>query len=122
MLKFYHSRIIFSRTTPGEFPVYNKEDEYSNLMTQRERQWIVNIQLNQLKCDNPFLDDYYYTVFNQKSKLTDSQDIKNALKSDKEETKVALSAESKQGERYISYFNRVDNFQLTWPGAVICSH
>ena len=76
-------------------------------MTQRERQWIVNIQLNQLKCDNPFLDDYYYTVFNQKSKLTDSKEIKNALKSDKEENKVAISAESTQREGYTSYFNRL---------------
>lgn len=31
------------------------EDEYAGLMTQRERQWIVNIQLSQLKCENPFL-------------------------------------------------------------------
>ena len=30
-------------------------DEYSGLMTQRERQWIINIQLSQLKCENPFL-------------------------------------------------------------------
>ena len=40
-------------------------------MTPRERQWIVNIQLNQLKCENPFLDDYYYTVFNQKKDMTE---------------------------------------------------
>ena len=79
-------------------------------MTLRERQWIVNIQLNQLKCDNPFLDDYYYTVFNQKSKLTDSKDIKHALKNDKEETKVTLSAERTQEERYISYFYRMITF------------
>merc|ERR1712226_1053726 len=60
------------RTAPGEiFLSGNKEDEFSGLMTQRERQWIVNIQLNQLKCENPFLDDYYYTVFNQKRNSTE---------------------------------------------------
>ena len=31
------------------------EDEFAGLMNQRERQWIVNIQLSQLKCENPFL-------------------------------------------------------------------
>ena len=41
-------------------------------MISRERQWIVNIQLNQLKCENPFLDDYYYTVFNQKKELAEA--------------------------------------------------
>lgn len=42
---------------------FHQDDEYAGLMTQRERQWIINIQLSQLKCENPFLDDYYYTVF-----------------------------------------------------------
>lgn len=31
------------------------EDEFAGLMSQRERQWVVNIQLSQLKCENPFL-------------------------------------------------------------------
>lgn len=30
-------------------------DEYAGLMTQKEKQWVVNIQLNQLKCENPFI-------------------------------------------------------------------
>ena len=30
---------------------------------QRDKQWIINIQLNQLKCDNPYVDDYYYTMY-----------------------------------------------------------
>ena len=40
----------------------SEEDEFAGLMNQRERQWVINIQLNQLKDEN----DYYYTVFNQK--------------------------------------------------------
>jgi len=39
------------------------EDEYAGLMTQRDKQWIINIQLNQLKCDNPYVDDYYFTMY-----------------------------------------------------------
>ena len=88
----------YFRNTHGDFLFNNKEDEYSNLMSSRERQWIVNIQLNQLKCENPFLDDYYYTVFNQKLKSSDSSNVNNALKGEKEETKMA--GENLQSERY----------------------
>ena len=37
-------------------------DEYANLMTQKEKDWIIKIQLMQLHTDNPYVDDYYYTV------------------------------------------------------------
>ena len=43
-----------------------QSDEFAGLMTPRERQWIVNIQLRQLKCENPFVDAFYFTVYNQK--------------------------------------------------------
>jgi len=50
-----------------------EEDEFAGLMNQRERQWVINIQLNQLKDEN----DYYYTVFNQKKKaLSDGIDLR----------------------------------------------
>ena len=39
------------------------EDEYAGLMSQRDKQWIINIQLSQLKCENPYTDDYYYTAY-----------------------------------------------------------
>ena len=38
------------------------DDEYSGLMTQREKDWVVKIQLLQLHTDNPYVDDYYHTV------------------------------------------------------------
>ncbi len=41
----------------------NTEDEYAGLMSQKDKQWIINIQLNQLKCDNPYVDDYYFTIY-----------------------------------------------------------
>jgi len=37
-------------------------DEYAGLMTQREKDWVVKIQLLQLHTDTPYVDDYYYTV------------------------------------------------------------
>ncbi|KAK3097464.1 hypothetical protein FSP39_009867, partial [Pinctada imbricata] len=43
-------------------------DGYAGLMTQKEKDWIVKIQLIQLQSDNPYLDDYYYTTFTLKKK------------------------------------------------------
>ena len=52
---------------------YSEEDEYAGLMISRERQWIINIQLQQLKDEN----DYYYTVHRQKKKaLEEGIDLK----------------------------------------------
>ena len=53
----------------GEEEYYDDEQEnsfnrdpYANLMTQREKEWIIKIQLMQLHTDNPYVDDYYFTV------------------------------------------------------------
>ena len=52
------------------------EDEFAGLMNQRERQWVINIQLNQLKDEN----DYYYTVSNQKKKAAaEGIDLKKGM-------------------------------------------
>ena len=37
-------------------------DEYAGLMQQREKDWVIKIQLLQLHTDNPYVDDYYFTV------------------------------------------------------------
>lgn len=37
-------------------------DEYSGLMSTKEKQWLMSIQINQLISDNPYVDDYYFTV------------------------------------------------------------
>ncbi len=37
-------------------------DEYAGLMTQREKDWLIRLQLMQLSTDSPYVDDYYYTV------------------------------------------------------------
>jgi len=47
---------------PDVRPQPNGCDEYAGLMTQREKDWVVKIQLLQLHTDNPYVDDYYYTV------------------------------------------------------------
>merc|ERR1719245_1981689 len=62
-----------------------RSDEFAGLMTPRERQWIVNIQLQQLKCENPFVDDYYFTVYNQKKERAADGDGSDDQDGDNEE-------------------------------------
>ncbi|XP_031777208.1 protein PAT1 homolog 1 isoform X1 [Nasonia vitripennis] len=45
-----------------------EQDEYAGLMNNREKQWLNNIQLLQLNTNQPYFDDYYYTVFCDKNK------------------------------------------------------
>lgn len=49
------------RPTNGNFPP-KEVDEYAGLMTKKEKDWIIKIQLLQLQTENPYLDDFYYTV------------------------------------------------------------
>ncbi|XP_055632338.1 protein PAT1 homolog 1-like isoform X2 [Toxorhynchites rutilus septentrionalis] len=41
-------------------------DEYSNLMSNREKQWLIGIQLTQLNADIPYISDYYFTVYKER--------------------------------------------------------
>ncbi|KAG8234232.1 hypothetical protein J437_LFUL007737 [Ladona fulva] len=43
-------------------------DEYSGLMTQWEKQFLLNIQRMQLQSDRPYVDDYYYTMYMRKKR------------------------------------------------------
>lgn len=53
-------------------------DEYADLMSSREKQWLINIQLLQLNTNEPYVDDYYYTVFcDKKNKQSANQDQKD---------------------------------------------
>lgn len=46
---------------------WRSRDPYSNLMTQREKEWVAKIQMMQLQSTDPYLDDYYYQVSTAKS-------------------------------------------------------
>jgi DNA topoisomerase 2-associated protein PAT1 len=38
-------------------------DPYAGLMTPKDKQWLINIQILQLNTQKPYLDDFYYTAF-----------------------------------------------------------
>ncbi|XP_067833420.1 protein PAT1 homolog 1-like, partial [Heptranchias perlo] len=44
----------------GSYHEQMNKDPYSNLMTQREKEWVSKIQMMQLQSADPYLDDYYY--------------------------------------------------------------
>ncbi|XP_054634679.1 protein PAT1 homolog 1 isoform X1 [Dunckerocampus dactyliophorus] len=45
---------------------WHSRDPYSNLMTQKEKEWVTKIQMMQLQSTDPFLDDYYYQNYYEK--------------------------------------------------------
>ena len=60
-----HSSGRTRRDSEAEWEEWHRmreEDEYSGLMTPREKGWLKNIQAMQLNSDNPYQDDYYYVV------------------------------------------------------------
>uniref|UniRef100_L7LUF0 Uncharacterized protein n=1 Tax=Rhipicephalus pulchellus TaxID=72859 RepID=L7LUF0_RHIPC len=44
----------------------HSDDPYAGLMTQKEKDWLVKIQLLQVQPENPDVDDYYYVMFTRR--------------------------------------------------------
>ncbi|KAF3830480.1 hypothetical protein GH733_004299, partial [Mirounga leonina] len=76
-----HQRILqlqqHSRTPspPAKKPWSQQPDPYVNLMTRKEKDWVIKVQMVQLQSENPHLDDYYYQEYYQKleKKQTDEE-------------------------------------------------
>ncbi|XP_060532824.1 protein PAT1 homolog 1 [Cylas formicarius] len=52
-------------------------DEYAGLMTIRDKQWLLNIQLLQLNTGTPYFDDYYYTIFKERKLKNNKENTPN---------------------------------------------
>ncbi|TNN51685.1 Protein PAT1 2 [Liparis tanakae] len=72
--KMMHLR--FGANSPRPSPVYSPSsnpmqhfrksedwDPYCNLMTAKEKEWIIRLQMIQLQSENPYHEDYYYQEF-----------------------------------------------------------
>nr|BAB29742.1 unnamed protein product [Mus musculus] len=59
-----------ARSVPAQKP-WSREpaasDAYANLMTRKEKDWVIRVQMVQLQSENPRLDDYYYQKYYQKA-------------------------------------------------------
>ncbi|XP_037691028.1 protein PAT1 homolog 2 [Choloepus didactylus] len=51
---------------PAKKPWSQQPDLYANLMTRKEKDWVIKVQMVQLQSENPRLDDYYYQEYYQK--------------------------------------------------------
>ncbi|XP_053970046.1 protein PAT1 homolog 1 [Anastrepha ludens] len=49
----------------GNLP-HEEFDEYANLMSTRDKHWLIGIQLSQLNTETPYIDDFYYMVYRER--------------------------------------------------------
>lgn len=62
----HHNQHHHQRFNNGKMEQY---DEYANLMSNRDKQFLITIQLMQLNTETPYFDDYYYTMFKERQRL-----------------------------------------------------
>ncbi|XP_072276153.1 protein PAT1 homolog 2-like [Pyxicephalus adspersus] len=41
----------------------SRSDPYASLMSHKEKEWVIKLQMIQLQSENPHLDDYYYQTY-----------------------------------------------------------
>ncbi|XP_049755041.1 protein PAT1 homolog 2-like isoform X1 [Elephas maximus indicus] len=65
---FYSPPTSWSPTLrlPAKTPWPQQPDPYANLMTRKEKEWVIKVQMVQLQSENPHLDDYYYQEYYRK--------------------------------------------------------
>ncbi|KAM6202481.1 protein PAT1 homolog 2 [Rhynchocyon petersi] len=51
---------------PDKKPWPQQPDPYADLMTGKEKEWVIKVQMVQLQSETPCLDDYYYQEYYQK--------------------------------------------------------
>jgi DNA topoisomerase 2-associated protein PAT1 len=63
---YHHNQHHHQRFNNGKMEEY---DEYANLMSNRDKQFLITIQLMQLNTETPYFDDYYYTMFKERQRF-----------------------------------------------------
>ncbi|XP_040194852.1 protein PAT1 homolog 2 isoform X2 [Rana temporaria] len=64
-----HRRILSQRQRPQSSSRKqwdSRPDPYASLMSQKEKEWVIKLQMIQLQSENPHLDDYYYQTYYEK--------------------------------------------------------
>lgn len=60
---YQHHQRFNNNGKPDEY------DEYANLMSNRDKQFLITIQLMQLNTETPYFDDYYYTMYKERQRV-----------------------------------------------------
>ncbi|KAM4046419.1 protein PAT1 homolog 2 [Anomaloglossus baeobatrachus] len=63
-----HRRILSQRQRPpsASRKQWDRLDPYASLLSQKEKEWVIKLQMIQLQSENPHLDDYYYQTYYEK--------------------------------------------------------
>ncbi|KAM9320382.1 protein PAT1 homolog 2 [Gastrophryne carolinensis] len=62
-----HRRILSQRQRTQSRKLWDsRPDPYASLMSQKEKDWVIKLQMIQLQSENPHLDDYYYQTYYEK--------------------------------------------------------
>ncbi|XP_066577834.1 protein PAT1 homolog 2 isoform X5 [Amia ocellicauda] len=62
-----HRRILSQRQQRSQRRATDSRwDPYSHIMTLKEKEWVIRLQMIQLQSENPHLDDYYYQEYYQR--------------------------------------------------------
>ncbi|XP_069044407.1 protein PAT1 homolog 2 isoform X2 [Lepisosteus oculatus] len=61
-----HRRILNQRQRVQRRCSDSRWDPYSHIMSEKEKQWVIRLQMIQLQSENPHLDDYYYQEYYQR--------------------------------------------------------
>ncbi|GAB1604884.1 protein PAT1 homolog 1-like isoform X1 [Argonauta hians] len=67
-------------------------DDFAGIMTQKEKEWVIKIQLLQLHTNNPYVDDYYYVRYSLRKS---AEERKRKNKENKDEPKLIIPALAK---------------------------
>ncbi|XP_043942638.1 protein PAT1 homolog 2 isoform X2 [Protopterus annectens] len=81
-----HRRILYQRQQRAQSAPRKMRDiqfdPYVNLMTPKEKEWVIKVQMIQLQSENPHLDDYYYQAYYEKleRKIAEEEMLGDRLK------------------------------------------
>ena len=62
----------------GRLANHQGGDRLAGMMTDKEKNWIINVQMLQLQIDDPYRYDYYYTAYINKKKQFSSRNPPNS--------------------------------------------
>lgn len=65
----HHQQHHQQRFGNGKSSYPEEYDEYANLMSNRDKQFLITIQLMQLNTETPYFDDYYYTMYKERQRV-----------------------------------------------------
>ncbi|XP_010623169.1 protein PAT1 homolog 2 isoform X2 [Fukomys damarensis] len=76
---------------------FQQPDPYANIMTRKEKEWVIKVLIAQLQSKNPHLDDYYYQKYYEKLEKEANEELRgqrNRVRSPKLVTPYIQKAET----------------------------